>query len=435
MCRAANATAIAKFNVAIGGWPAMDAPLPQRRWLRLQFGLRSALVLMTLAAIGVAMWTRWPYAVDEKVAQTLWLEVVGRRPGYATGAYNTWTITATRESAHYRRLLGGQRVRHGESQLFVTNGDRVVQRHFRDGILHGDYREWYATGGPRTEGQYNRGRKHGQWLLLARAKLEEAANDYRRTQNWNLGVPHGEWKWEDGYGTVYLHVLYDTGRVTAINGEPVTDYFDDICRSLPTGPIPDHWRVFHRYQAQGGYPDWMGDPLAPVPSIRTEYDPRLPKVQHERDPNLPWEIPYAVSLAIKLRETNCAATRRFDCLYITRPELLAPEHDLTGVSSLLPPLDTVAGVLLAKNIKVTGNEINYNFRQALLHLQNQVGLPIDVSALDGTLEPRDEDRSWITLGWNSGEHNVRDLLGLALHRARCRCELINGVLVIKRQEP
>jgi hypothetical protein len=149
----------------------------------MQFGLRTVLVLMTLAAIGVAMWTRWPYAVEEQVAQQLWDEA-GWRHRSLTGLGLSNAVIAERETAYYRRLLGGQRVRHGESQLFLANGKRVVQRHYSEGVLHGEYREWYATtGGIRSEGQYNRGRKHGPWLVLGRAKREEADSDYRRTQH------------------------------------------------------------------------------------------------------------------------------------------------------------------------------------------------------------------------------------------------------------
>jgi hypothetical protein len=411
----------------------MDAPLPQRRWLRLQFGMRSMLVLMTLAAIGVAMWTRWPYAVEEQVAQRLWDEAGWRHP-QISGFGLSNTVIAEREAAYYRRLLGGQRVRHGESLLSLRNGTRMVQRHFREGVLHGEYREWYATGGLRCAGQYNRGRKHGKWLWLGKAKREEAASDYRRTQNWNLGVPHGQWKWEDAYGTLYLDVMYDTGRVTMINGQPVIDYLDEICRTLPSGSIGDRWRLFHRHQANGGYPEWMKDPHERWPSIDIEHDSRLPPLIADHELRKIGAVPFAISLAAELQQDGRAATRRFNALFITLPEWIAAEHDLTGVSSLEPEPGSLVATLFPTNIDLESNEIHFNFRQALHYLQHRVHLPIDDTALNGTLEPRDEDRAWIGLGWNNNEHNVRDLLGLALHRARCRCELIDGVLVIKRQE-
>lgn len=408
----------------------MDAILPpQPRRLRMQFGLRTAIVLMTLAAIGVAMWTRWPYAVEEKIAQPLW------REGSVNALTNrNATLIAQREAAYYRRLLGGDRVRQGESQLFLANDERAVKRHFREGVLHGVYREWYSSGAPRCAGSYNLGRKHGPWLFLGQPTRDQAHSDYRRTQNWHLGVPHGEWKWEDGYGTVYLHVMYDTGRVKTIDGESVVDYLDDICRQLPSGAIFDRWRQFQRFQAHGGYPDWMLDPLSPSPSIEIEYDPRLPPLKSDGEPNLLRSIPYAVAFASDLRNTRRAATRRYNCLYITLPELLEPKHDLTGVGSLEPGSDSLVALMFAKNVELSSRETNFNFRQALHYFEHEIGLPIDDSALDGTLEPRDEDRSWAPLGWYKVEHNVRDLLGLALHRARCRCELMDGVLVIKRQE-
>jgi hypothetical protein len=406
------------------------APKPSR--LRLQFGLRTALVLMTVAAVGVALWTRWPYAVDEKVAQKLWRE----------GAVNPLTnrsaqVIATHESAYYRRLLGGDRLRHGASRLFVSDqpGARklLVERHFREGVLHGEYREFYTSGAPRCSGEYNRGRKHGPWLLLGQPEREQANSDYRRTQNWNFGVPHGTWQWEDGYRTVYLRVTYNQGRVKTIDGESVVDWLEEICRHLPGGRIADRWRVFHRHQANGGYPEWMQDPLERWPSLDLEIDPRLPVLPADRSVQVVRSVPYAVSLASDLHRTGRAATRRFNVLYITDPQHLGPEHDQTGVSVLAPQPGSRVATLFENNVKLRGNEFHFNFRQALRYMEDSVGLPVDDSLLTGTLNPRDEDRAWIPLGSNGDEHNVRDLLGLALHRARCKCELVKDVLVITRQ--
>jgi hypothetical protein len=407
----------------------MDAMLPPKpRRLRLQFGLRTALVLMTLAAVGVALWTRWPYAAEQRLNIKVWHEAVATPLTDKRG-----NVIVSRESAFYRRVLGGERIQHGESRIFLDTGQLIVKRMFREGRLHGEYREFYTTGTPRCEGEVIRGGKDGKWLFLGQPKHDQANSDYRLTQHWNLGVPHGDWRWEDGYGTIYLRVTYDQGRVTTIDGEPVIDYLDDICRKLPRGPIADRWRAFHQYEANGGYPEWMDGPSAGMPNVKVESDPRLPRLPPDDPRQRIRSVPYAVSLAADLNRKKWAATRRFNCLYITSPDRLGPEHDPTGVSTINPEPGSLLDTLFAKNVKLSGKELNFNLRQALNYFDRELGLPIDVSALAGTLEPRDEDRSWASLGWWGEEHNIRDLFGLALHRARCRCELVRGVLVIKRQ--
>ena len=114
---------------------------PWLRDFRLQWSLRTLLLLITLASIPAGVATRWPYEVVEKRRDLLW------RQSFPTGFTDKQgNLSSTEERANYRGLFTQYRVRHGKSELVIYNRSerlRLVERHYRNGVLHGSYREFY----------------------------------------------------------------------------------------------------------------------------------------------------------------------------------------------------------------------------------------------------------------------------------------------------
>jgi hypothetical protein len=402
-----------------------------RRWfasLRLQFSLKWLLIGLTAAAIGVAVWTRWPIAEEVISRGTLWRE---EEPGKGNPA---GLVSSEREVAYYRRVLGGKKLRHGTSELFDKDGRLLVSQNFRDGVLHGKYAEQYTSGDPRTTGTYFRGWKDGQWKFLRHPKHLHTENYFERVQNWQRGVPHGEWRWADGDGKVHLRAMYERGRVTHVNEVAVIDWIDRICRDLPPGPLNDDWREFHRSHANPGYPEWLRDPHARIVSFAIEYDHDLKPQIAPADLRKFRNIPFAVELAWELHQQGRAAARRYNCLFITTPERANSGFDPTGVAQLRPEPRSELERMLARETENDGDPptghkyyMNYSCLDVLEHLKQKIGLPIE----EGNKTQR------LTLGmqaaWNGERYLVRDLLGLALHRSRYRCELHDDKIVIMSQ--
>lgn len=403
-----------------------------RRWsssLRLQFSLKWLLIGLTAAAVGVAIWARWPFAVETKFETSLWLEGAER-----TERGSVARMRSSREVAYYHRLLGGKQVQHGTSELFGESGKRLVLRTYREGVLHGEYREWYSGGQERSKGTYFRGWKDGEWEFLRQPRFAHTKDNFRNVQTWQRGIPQGEWRWEDGNGKVHLRALYERGRVTHVNEVAVIDWIDRICRDLPPGPLNDDWREFHRSHANPGYPEWMRDSHARVVSFAIEYDhdlkPAIPPADLRKFQN----IPLAVELAWELHQTGRAAARRYNCLFITTPDRANSAFDPTGVAQLRPEPGSELDRMLARETEnhddpPSGHKYYTNFSSldVLEHLKQKIGLPLD----EGTKLQR--MGLSMQAAWNGERCLVRDLLGRALHNGHCRCEIQDSKIVILPQ--
>lgn len=410
-------------------WPG--SLLKSIRRGKLQWSLRTLLIGMTLAAIGVTVWTRWPYEVTEPTRQLLWKE--SAVPGVSDQYGDLYSF---QEQAHYRGVLAQYRVKHGKSELFLFNKARVVEQHFRNGVLHGEYREFYSDGRLRTEGEYRSGFKQGRWLNYLRQKQDAARLDYLLTQHWHLGKPHGLWQWEDGYGQMHLSANYEQGRVTQVNGAPVTDWQHAVMQLLPQRSLAEPFR--ERFAKLGETTGSDFDPsYLPSHWYDNQYfelETPFPKLDPDVYYPLVNRVPQEVHLAHVLDVTGLALTVRHGCVFLTTPDRIGAEHDPTGVSQLEVVPDTLLAKSLAAEVEFGKyTELHWNVRQALDHLRRECGVPLDDSALHNTLQPRDEDRPWIRLSRKEGKHRVRDLLGLALFRGRYKCALEQGRLVISRQ--
>lgn len=406
------------------------------RILRLQWSLRTLLVAITLAAGCVAVVTRWPLVISQRRQEFLWRE--GTLSPLAT---KEGDVSSTTERATYRGLIPQYRVRHGKSELFAysrgsLNRLRVVERHYASSVLHGEYREFFTSSQLRTEGEYHFGRKHGKWLNYREQQHFAANNDYLLTERWEQGVPHGPWQWENAYGDVSLTAKYDHGRVAEVNGEPVIDWLHRLARTLPPESLNAEWR--RKLQETGNATNidfrpmvhsthWLADECIDAENRFRSLDDDVYYPLVDR-------VPREVRFAHALHVMKLALTVRHNMVFLTTPDRIGPEHDPTGVSQLKIPEGSLLEQSLAAELELDRwNAGQRNGRQVLEFLGKDCRVPLDDSALRGTLEPRDEDRVWIRLADGRTSHRVRDLLGITLFRMRCRCDLVEGQLVITRQ--
>ena len=63
------------------------------------------------------------------------------------------------EHSHYKNG-----VQHGECKLYHDNGQLRVYEHYENGELHGEYKEWYDNGQLKVEENFVSGQLHGKYL-------------------------------------------------------------------------------------------------------------------------------------------------------------------------------------------------------------------------------------------------------------------------------
>src|SRR5688500_8295756 len=157
----------------------MTAPSP-RRWFVPQFSLRALLFVVTLSAIGTAIWYRWP--IEEET------DLYAQLSPAAKKRMTPQKMRATREVKTYRRVWGGQRVLHGWTRRYHANGQLVFEELWREGVRHGPLREWSNDGILITAGSFFNGKRDGLWQI------------YGTTQSWERGTPVGVWELRDDWG-------------------------------------------------------------------------------------------------------------------------------------------------------------------------------------------------------------------------------------------
>ena len=48
------------------------------------------------------------------------------------------------------------------------NGEKLMEANFKDGALHGLYKDWHPSGIQANLGQYKEGKEDGQWVLWSK---------------------------------------------------------------------------------------------------------------------------------------------------------------------------------------------------------------------------------------------------------------------------
>ena len=268
--------------------------------LRLQFSLRSLLVLTALIGIGIAVY-RWPWVVTKIEAQSdlnVYFGTFGRSNEVLVCREGRWesnwlapmvldsSFPATdehRTTTIYRRGWNGAHLKNGREEVHVRNGDHwrlLIHRDYVDGDLrrlkiydnggaakhsegrlngepHGSFRGLHSFYKP-AAGHYVRGKKVGIWsssyrLLGEKIDLQQSFDNNR---------VHGEWVWKTPQGRVLQTALFDQGRLVEWNADPVQPALQTLLQqsSLP-GETRSRWlqpaqELFDAQSKEGDFVLW-----------------------------------------------------------------------------------------------------------------------------------------------------------------------------------
>jgi antitoxin component YwqK of YwqJK toxin-antitoxin module len=117
-----------------------------------------------------------------------------------------------------------------------VTGEGVVDQ---EGRRQGPWKEFYATGEPRSEGRYKAGKREGEWVFYYRDGKHEQRGSY------NKGRPDGDWEWTYDNGQTWREEVFydgleeglaieynDTGKVISkghyLSGEKEGQWFQDL---------------------------------------------------------------------------------------------------------------------------------------------------------------------------------------------------------------
>jgi hypothetical protein len=167
--------------------------------------LRALLIFFTLVCVAVWYWYRVPFVreISQHTGGYYWKEASGRvEPG--------------KEIQRYRRVLVGEPLREGRTELFDTKGNRIGEEYWREGALHGPWVRWYTTGRVRQTGEHSRGQKSGLWEQFDETGRPAARISYEE------GQPHGVAE-VFVHGEPFHRLQYEHGVVTQVAGRPFND--------------------------------------------------------------------------------------------------------------------------------------------------------------------------------------------------------------------
>ncbi|HUE71936.1 MAG TPA: hypothetical protein VMP01_13705 [Pirellulaceae bacterium] len=301
--------------------PSPPAAKPTRRGWR--YSLRTLLVFVTLAGVGLWYWYRVPYR-----------EEVIHPKGEALFFEGGQIHFATREVRRFRRVLRGDPIREGITEYFDKGGNRIGEETWREGKLHGTFVRWYRSGKVHEQGEYDLGAKTGVW-----ERFDSAGNLVLRDRceaNWR----HGETQWF-AYGKVIRTVRYSRGEIMQIDGRAVDD---PLGRAWRDGMIEsEHTAKMLDLPAQVSFTD---KPLYEVIEyVSVNYDERVvldrrvfsnAGISEDSRVNLTVNRINAHLLLFLICDPHgLAATYRFGMIWITTKDSAKNWTDRTGVSQVL----------------------------------------------------------------------------------------------------
>ncbi|WP_254507490.1 toxin-antitoxin system YwqK family antitoxin [Anatilimnocola floriformis] len=247
----------------------MASAAPLRIW-RIQFTLRTLLVMLTCIGAGLAIY-RWPWVetyespgpgslqlnahASLKFARGAWrCELSGSilLPRFVSEGVTNFRVTTTR-----RRGWNGRALRHGPAEywrlpdvgppeLFLRcdysddertcltwfeHGEVVYTESHRDGKLHGANfdRDSFLS----SHGNYERGQRVGAWKETRHYGTDETGPfPLELTHSFRDGLFDGDWIWKSSRSGVLQTAKYDSGQLIEWNGKPVRRAMEDLLTPL-----------------------------------------------------------------------------------------------------------------------------------------------------------------------------------------------------------
>lgn len=210
---------------------------------RLQFGLRTVL-LLTLVAASVCAWLTRPEWIEERYAngsvfvsyqvirdakqaparrgrwQIADENGVPRVKGRFSGdvPYGRWTW----HDGGGAKLLEGEcpgGTREGDWIEWHSDGSRKSESYYVDGILDGEFKEWWPGKHLRTQGRYERGEQTGRWTSW------DEQGRKRREGNYVASRKEGPWRAWDSAGRPLAVQIYSSGKLVPAGNRKHLDHW------------------------------------------------------------------------------------------------------------------------------------------------------------------------------------------------------------------
>ena len=362
---------------------------------RPRYSLRALLAAFSAAAIALPIWYRWPYTETE----------VFSRPGSKQVAKHMTT---------WRREWGGGRTKHG-LETFAINDQVVRMMNWQEGLEHGLYRE--NTDGRKgwdVEGRYESGKKVGTWI--------DRRYDSERTSVWQGGKLDGPYE-IDRKGNVTT-ARFGAGRLVELNGKPTASRLWDL---LESGQIDD--RVARELRLNARL-EVINTPLRDTAQILQDIhqvpivlDPILGNNDYPVTLEID-ELDLCSTITLIANELGLACDYRFGCVWFTTQADSRDWQDLTNIEGIDPPKGSLLDTLWNEPVPRMIEEMP--LRSALEELERLAPIDFDASAIAS--EPALLEKvSCLEQGLS-----LKNVLGVLLDRANCRCERREDAIVILR---
>jgi hypothetical protein len=327
-----------------------STPTIPRRSFVPQFSLRLLFVLVTLSAIGTALWYRWPI-VEE-------VDLYAQLPDYEKRWVTPAKARATRGEYSYRREWGGGRIRHGWSREYNFQGKLVREELWSEGQRHGPSRSWNRDGKLEWEAAFAGGRPHGKWSFSIPDQKEMRTIEFGD----GVAIRAGGKPWPDPLNAkLRAGEIHNTQLSDALT-QPVTLNF-------VTTPLTDQI-VF--LQLELGIPIQLDSKRLEAAGIK-----RYTSITCYPDPDAAFSL--ATTLAIILEPMGLVADYRFGLVTIIPADGAGDWHDRTGVSEIRPPRET--SLATAWDWPVTLDFVEQPIDQVTAELTAQTNVRFNISAI------------------------------------------------------
>ena len=395
------------------------APKPRRRFVP-QFSLRALLVVVTVSAIGMAVWYHMP--IEEEVEYPVTPQLLASLP------QNDWM--PKREVRTVRRGFGKDRVQHGWTRVYDFAGRLYRETLWQESQQSGPTREWHK-GVLRHEGMYLNDRKDGVWKMYAGTPSQVTS-----IQSWKRGLPHGFWEIYDAKGVGSRKIECWEGAVKQIDGRAVGD---PLMARARAGKIDDQ-RIQREIQ-YGAMLDFTNVAVKDVVvylqeahGIPIEVDVR--SLERQRisitkpiTENLD-RIPLSIALVAMLEPVGVAADYRFGVIMICSAEDAKTWRDRTGVEKILPRPDSALARQWEEDVTI--DCVEAALPAVIAQITNQTGIPFDLSplALGDATQPR--RRTSITMNLNGPA--LKNALGILCEQCELHVRQHGDTLVLEPME-
>lgn len=354
---------------------------------RLQFSLRLLLLAITAFAIGFPTWYRWPYQEtkgDARASRT-----------------TTW-----------QRQWGGGRWKHGRE---IARQSKLLEiTHYRQGRPHGLFLQKFDDLPPAVQGQLVDGKKDGEWF-------HRDGRGGKQVSLWRQGKLDGLTIVESENGRIKGKWLFENGRLTHINDQPVTNR---MFKLLQAGMLDDRTALKCRLPASYHF---AATPLKNAVKLLCDShgifilvdSPRVPDPMTPITAVVP-ELEMASALVILTEPLGLACDYRYGCLWITTAEDAENWRDPTGVAEIKPAIDSV--LHRSWNELVSVDAVNEPLAEVLSRLTQPLDIEFDTTQLQSTNK--------YLVNHQARGIAFHDLLGQLLYLTGCRCTLDGDTLVM-----